>query len=343
LSEAGSQAGEVQVQSAPLVAQGVLMFGTAGMLLAADPRTGARRWGMAYDAERLPPFLTTDGERRTLFTLGASGANLHAVDIATGEASWTSRLPGGHRFAPGVRTAFQNGRLFAAIERSHPYRQSALLAVDARTGQRVRSALTTSPAHDLCITLPSLLVLERGGVSGAPSTVLVARDPETLVTQWRLSVEGHGPGASAVRATDTHAWFGGGSRLTCADLERGTEMWRREQMTPRSLDLVSRPGEPPLVLVQTHSALAALDGLSGRTLWSVELEPDTPSASLCCARGVVYHGQSRTLKAYSLETGRHLASAASFGGTGGAVWSDGVRVYWATAERVQIHAAVRPA
>lgn len=334
--------------AAPLVARGVLVHASDDRLIASDPHLGERRWSAAWDqaAARQTERLTVNHSQNTLFATSEDPQYMRALSLSGGETRWTTRLPEGHAFSARNRYAQTDTLLYAAVERSRPYRQSALMALDADSGARVRSAATTTATQDLSLGGGHLLVLEslpdlRPGYS---SSVLVARDPDTLVTRWRMVVSGRGAADGGRIVTNgDHAWIGstcGPGFIACADLTNGTERWRVEDL--HGHDLTLAPGghaHSTLLILQQGAHLVALDAMSGRRVWQSDLAR-SGTGPICYANGIVYHSRGLWLYALDVQTGRVLSATESPSGAGLSVWSDGERVYWSTGWGVRIYDAL---
>ncbi len=333
--------------TAPLLAQGTLLHVDSDRLVGSDSASGTRRWSAAWSskAAQQVEWLTVSEHPAVLYATGENPQYVRALSLEDGTARWATRLPEGHEFAEHNRYAQTETLLYAVVERTRPYRQSALMALDKQSGERVRSAATTATTQDLCIGGGHLLVLEslpdlRPGYS---STVVVARDPQTLVTRWRMVVSGRGAtDGGRIVARGHLAWLGSTSGLgfiSCIDLTSGTERWRVDEMCGQRLTLAADEHvERPLLVSQQGAHVVALDAQSGRKVWRCDLgRADT--GTTCYARGVVYHSRGVWLYALDAATGRTLATTESPSGAGLSVWSDGVRVYWSTEWGVQIYEA----
>ncbi len=333
--------------AAPLVAHGVVFHATNDRLIASDAVSGVQQWSVAWNREaaRQTGRLTVDHGKETVYATSEDAQRIRALSLHSGEMRWTTRLPEGHAFPPHNRYAQTDTRLYTAVERIRPYRQSALMALDTGTGTRVRSAATTAPAQDIRLGGGHLLVLEslRDLRPGYSSSVLVARDPDTLVTRWRMVVSGRGAadGGHIVTHGD-QAWIGstsGSGFIACADLNGGSERWRVDGVHAHSLTLAAGSQlNGVLILFQQGASLVALDAESGRRVWRSDLGR-TGAGSTCYANGVVYHSRDSWLYALDVQTGRALATTESPSGTGLSVWSDGERVCWSTEWGVQIYEA----
>lgn len=323
----------------PTRSGGLLLHAAPDRIVGADAWTGEPVWVAGWASDSSVRALTADADTETV-TVTTEPGLIRALRCSDGASAWSTHLPDGHAFAAHNRFARIGGRLFAAVERSRPYRQSALLALDVRTGERLRSAVATAPAHDLHAAAGHLLALESlDPDTGGGSTVLVARDPDTLVTRWRLVVPDRGAarGGRIVSAGD-RAWFGstdGRGFVGCANLSTGTLVWRVDGLHSHDLERCSRSER---LFAQSGARIAALDARSGRHLWKAEMD-EPSSGTVCYASEAVYHGRGDWLYALDASTGRTLAVAESKSGRGGAAWSDGKRVYWITEGGLQIHAA----
>ncbi len=311
-------------------------------MVAGDPVTGKRHWRAercsraAQQTERL----TVDEERGALYTASEGTHCLHALSLGDGETRWTTRLPEGHCFAAHNRFAQTDQLLYAAVERTRPYRQSALLVLDKANGARVRSAAVTASAQDLQLGGGHLLVLESltDLRPGYGSTVLVARDPTTLVTRWRAVISGCGTAHRGHIVTlGDSAWTGsttGVGFITCIDLTSGKQRWRADGMRGGGMTLTD--DDRPLLISQQQTHIIALDAQSGESVWRVDLGC-AEAGSLCYASGIVYHSRGSWLYALDAATGRPLAVTESESGSGLSVWSNGEQVCWSTEKGVQIY------
>jgi outer membrane protein assembly factor BamB len=327
----------------PVVAGRTLLYAAPGRIVGADALSGEPLWAAEWTFATCARRMQTGPDDQTVAVTHDLGL-LRALSTSDGTPAWTTRLPEDHAFAAHNRYAREGTRLFAAVERAHPYRQSALLTLDARTGERLRSAVATAPAHDLHAAGGHLLAIESlpDLRPGGGSTVLVARDPDTLVTRWRLVVPDRGTAEGGrIAASGARAWFGstdGQGFVGCADLDTGVLLWRVDGLHGHDLTLCP---DAHRLFVQTGTRIVALDARSGRRLWKAEMD-EPSSGTVCCARGVVYHGRGDWLYALDADSGRTLAVAESRYGRGGAAWSDGTRVYWMTEGALQVHSAAQP-
>ncbi len=331
--------------TAPLLAHDILLHTDSDLLIGTDLARGTRQWSMAWSrsATQQVERLTTSEDPALLYATGENPQYVRALSLEDGTARWTARLPAGHAFAEHNRYGQTDTLLYAAVERTRPYRQSALMALNKQTGERVRSAATTAPAQDLCVGGGHLLVLESlpDLRPGYGSTVLVARDPQSLATRWRVVVSGRGAAnGGRIVAQGDLAWIGstsGAGFLACVDLTNGTERWRIDEMHGNGLTLATDEHvERPLLLSQQGAHVVAVDAHSGRRVWRSDLGR-ADSGTTCYAGGVVYHSRGVWLYALDTATGRTLATTESPSGAGRSVWSDGARVYWSTEWGVQIY------
>src|SRR5215472_3899935 len=299
--------------SFPLIAGGDVYFTDGARLLALNEAGGGAAWGPVT----LPQSSLLAYDAGAVFALGSGGA-MEAFDAASGASRWTAQLPGsGFQSYPtaadGAVYVAASGALLAVSEQS-----GAILWSQSVLGSGDSSPVVTSSGVYLAYPCPE--VYDFDPVSGAliwhvgPSSCTVqASGPRTAVlSNGRLYVRDTSSGlvldaATGVqlgvfRSTSLPAFSGSMAFYTEDnsvegwDLTTGSLVWRWDadavQVANGGTRSYGTPGSPPVVvngfvLFGFGQNAYALDGRTGRQVWTGVLGVSTDIAAISTGEGLV--------------------------------------------------------
>jgi outer membrane protein assembly factor BamB len=203
---------------------------------------------------------------------GEASSRLYALDLATGEERWSSRLPGYTRWTP----AIEGGVVIVAIET--PDLALGLYAVDATTGEpswfRPLRCRRCSPDRGdtwPAVASDGVVLAAMGGVfSGGyhPYGKVWAFDVGDGSERWSRAIRSPGlpivvDGAAIVSVESVE--MNADESILALDLASGEERWRRTRGIGSAVTLAGAGSE---VFAGTGSRLLSLDATDGSTRWS---------------------------------------------------------------------------
>jgi outer membrane protein assembly factor BamB len=211
--------------SSPVLAEGVLYFGSSVRLIAVDAENGEERWRFETDGFVRSSPAVSDG----VVYVGSEDGHIYAVDAATGAEKW--------RFKTGDKVysspAISDGVVFVGSRDRHLY------AIDVATGRERWRFQTSdiSPGYvqgDLHLTrllgVYSSPAVAGGAVYfGAHDGNLYSLDATSGQERWRLELGD--PVITSPAIADGVLYIpdntaGTGGILLAVDVETGREMWR---------------------------------------------------------------------------------------------------------------------
>jgi len=179
-----------------------------------------------------------------------------ARDAFNGTLLWKKRLP---RRISQKALAAVGDRVYLTAGRADP-----VTALDAATGQTVRTYDGTKGADEL-VCIDGVLVVHlrgaRAGRDGGPDAI-VALDADTGRPRWDTPVKGLLPHSLA--AADGRVCYHDRQAIVCLDLAIGKQRWRAPSRAPlRGGTLMMYRG----VVFFDHRGLQAFDAETGKHLW----------------------------------------------------------------------------
>lgn len=264
-SEAWGQPAEVRQAAELLVArQDVAVFATLYEVFGLDVETGARRWSYGEYPEHLDR-VEGDWEDGSAFRAHAvSGRRLisvrddgqmSCVDVESGRIVW-SRV---HRpQGTGLIRFAEPWVVYPVMQEG----QAVICVIDGASGEWSGAIVTGEIAavEDLFVTLD-------GGIVMATTRSVSGYEAETGRRKWRVSAEGHLRRTSLLADFDALYFSDDGGHAKKISLQDGQTLWESQGLAPRGSEDLTIQRVDASLIVSTGSSVAAVDAVTGLTLW----------------------------------------------------------------------------
>ena len=247
-----------------LATPAVAVFATKYEVFGLDPSTGDRRWYhgeypadfdlAAADWENGTGFRTHAIEGDRLVSVREDG-RMTCVAIDDGQLVWSEP----QRPLPAGRV-----RIAAPWVVYHIIQDGASLIrlIHVATGVAVNTIKINEPrpVDDFFITLDAQLIV-------TTSRSILAYDVETAAKRWQVTLNGHVRPATVVLDLDALYFSEDGRALRKISLDGGESLWRSEELVRRGEEGLTVHRQDSSVIVSTSASIAAVDAVTGLTLW----------------------------------------------------------------------------
>jgi len=333
------QAGPQKISSSPVIANGVLYYGTAnnGAVYALDARTGRGLWGATTITDGAAGTPAVAGGKLYVSVMTEVGGSIFAFDAADGNPLWSGNEGG---FPSGVTVGDGAVYVIAGYQGLPPHQE--LYALDALTGGFLWGYIITPISSDFVATIA-------GELAYAPCQPgLCAWDANTGMLKWNYSppeslgfeTPAVSNGVVYVGASRGAYGYSYSTNMYALDATTGALLWQGPITgTPFTAETLPYRGSPAVangvLYVATYEPnfhanepnapnygyMYAIDATTGARLWRFQTSAPIESAA-AVANGVVYFGSDDTnIYALDARTGAVLWKYAT---TGPVIWPPAV-------------------
>lgn len=333
------QAGPDSISSSPVIANGVLYYGTAdnGTIYALDAQTGRGLWGASTITDGSAGTPAVADGKLYVNVMTDVGGSIFAFNAANGDPVWSGNDGG---FPSGVTVADGTVYVVSSYQGLPPHQE--LYALDGLTGGFLWRYIITPISSDFVATIAD-------GFAYAPCELgLCAWDADTGMLMWHystpesLSFETPALSNGVIYVGATGGGYGDlySTKMYALDATTGALLWQSPITgTPFTAETLPYRGSPAVangVLYvgtyepnfETHEPNApnygymyAIDATTGARLWKYQTLAPIESAA-AVANGVVYFG-SDDMNVYALDA-RTGAALWKYTATGPVIWPPAV-------------------
>jgi outer membrane protein assembly factor BamB len=280
------------------------VFANLYELFALDARTGGRRWSHGSVPEHVDRVDGDWEDGRTIRQFAHfedqlayvhDDGTITVIDLLTGDVRWSQV----HSPAPVGPVAMSERWLAYSYVDPTADEKVIIYLVDAETGAYSHAIPTQEKrsVEELFITLDGELVM-------ATSRTVSVFDPGSGQPQWATPLEGFLRKGSLKADLDALYFSVDGRTVRKLSLADGRVVWESEALSRRGDEDITVDIVDATLLVSTPSAVAAVDAITGLTLWRGTTPEDArfiarrPSAAYLCAVHVGIEGDKPTATAY---------------------------------------------